>query len=391
MPSRLSQKVLLEVTSRYYIDNVLIDNEEIMNKNFFSALILILLCCSNSYSFSQAVTVIAEGLEHPWSLAFMPDGRYLVTEKKGNLRIIDEQGNIIPPISGLPKIATIGQGGLLDVILHPQFEKNHWIYLRFVSGNGVKGYSTEVVRANINLQKDNLSLSNIESIFQSQPKTKGGRHFGSRLLFDKKQYLYISLGDRGLRDPAQELINHIGSLIRLHDDGKVPNDNPFVDQKDARPEIFSYGHRNIQGLALHPQTGDVWAHEHGPQGGDELNRIVPGKNYGWPVITYGVNYGFGTKIGEGTHKAGMEQPRYQWTPSIAPSGLAFYNDSWLIGALKHQLLAVLSPDGNRFSEKRFLEQQWGKIRDVRVKGSAVYLLTDDDDGKLLRVYLEEKK
>lgn len=351
--------------------------------------IFLFSCLSSQFSFSQniSVKVITDNLEQPWSLAFLPDGRFLVTEKRGNLRIIDQQGSVSDPIKNLPDIAVFGQGGLLDVVLHPEFEKNRWVYLSFVAGSRVRGYSTEVVRAK--LQADSLVLSDQEIIFQSLPKTKGGRHFGSRLLFDKEGYLFISLGDRGLRNPAQDLTNHIGSLIRLHDDGRVPQDNPFVQQENKQPEIYSYGHRNIQGMALHPITGEVWLHEHGPQGGDELNRIESGKNYGWPVITYGVNYGIGTKIGEGTHKTGMEQPQYQWTPSIAPSGLAFYKNQWLVGALKYQLLAVLSPDKEGFKETRLLEREWGRIRDVRVKDDTIYLLTDSDAGKLLQLTLKE--
>jgi glucose/arabinose dehydrogenase len=354
---------------------------------FFAACLSFCLFSQFSFSQTSSVSVIAENLNHPWSLALLPDGRFLVTERAGSLHLINQQGEVSDPIAGLPKIAAVGQGGLLDVVLHPEFEKNRWIYLSFVAGSSVRGYSTEVMRAK--LQK-NLTLTNQEIIFQVLPKTKGGRHFGSRLLFDKKNYLFISLGDRGLRSPSQDLTNHIGSIIRLHDDGRVPSDNPFVPfvgKKNYQPEIFSYGHRNVQGLALHPTTGEVWAHEHGPQGGDELNKITAGRNYGWPVITYGVNYGIGTSIGEGTHKQGMEQPKYQWTPSIAPSGLAFYKNQWLVGALKYQLLAVLSQQGNSFNEKRLLEREWGRIRDVRVKNNNIYLLTDSNNGKLLKVKL----
>ena len=329
---------------------------------------------------------LTDQLQRPWGLAFLPDGRFLVTEKTGQLRTVSPQGQVSAPISGLPDIAVIGQGGLLDVAVHPQFAKNQWVYLSFVEGNAVRGYGVEVIRARL----VNQQLTGVESLFVSWPKTKGGRHFGSRLLLtpsaeSEKHHLYISLGDRGLRSPAQDLSNHIGAMIRLYDDGSIPADNPFIGTAGAKPEIFSYGHRNIQGLALHADTGEVWLHEHGPQGGDELNKIEAGKNYGWPVITYGVNYGSGTKIGEGTHKIGMEQPRYQWTPSIAPSGLAYYQGSWLVGALKFQLLARLTPQQNTFVETRFLQRQYGRIRDVRVLNRTVYLLTDADKGRLLRV------
>lgn len=341
------------------------------------------------FSFSvQASTLdvhqITDQLDQPWSLAFLPDGQFLVTEKTGQLRLVSPAGNISPPIHGLPPISVIGQGGLLDVVLHPEFEKNHWVYISYVAGSAVKGYSTEVIRAEFTNQR----LHKVKKLFVALPKTKGGRHFSGRLLFsseNKKHYLYIGLGDRGVSAQAQDLGNHHGSIVRLYDDGSVPSDNPFFTHKNSRPEIFSYGHRNIQGLAIHPVSKKIWSHEHGPQGGDEFNPIQRGKNYGWPVITYGVNYGIGTTIGEGTHKVGMEQPVHYWKPSIAPSGLAFYQDQWLVGALKYQLLVALTPTGNTFSEQRFLKNQWGRIRDVKVKNATVYLLTDSTQGKLLQL------
>ncbi|MFT6221716.1 MAG: glucose/arabinose dehydrogenase [Candidatus Endobugula sp.] len=370
-----------------------------------------------------APVIITDQLERPWSLAFLPNGDFLVTERTGQLRRVTPSGEISPPIQGLPPIAIIGQGGLLDVALHPQFSENRWVYLSFTAGSAVKGYSTEVIRGKL----INNRLSDVETLFVALPKTKGGRHFGGRLLLhtahDQPQpYLYISLGDRGVKSLAQQLDSHHGSLIRLYDDGRIPADNPFIGNTNttvirtskARPEIFTYGHRNSQGLAVHPQTNNIWLHEHGPQGGDELNRIDAGRsyihsvhsaNYGWPVITYGVNYGIATKIGEGTHKAGMEQPQYMWTPSIAPSGLAFYNNQWLVGSLKFQLLAVLTPldiasqqeasKGENasltqyFSENRYFSKQFGRIRDVRVgvgiNSDKLYLLTDSDQGKLIQL------
>ena len=347
---------------------------------------------SRVYADSFSVDVITDRLQSPWSVAFLPDDQFLITEKTGQLRLINAQGQISKPIQGLPSIAVVGQGGLLDVALHPDFINNRWVYLSFVSGSAVKGYGVEVVRGKFDATA--LTLTDVETLFTALPKTKGGRHFGSRLLFTTnpktttpmdQYHLYISLGDRGLRDPSQDITNHIGSLIRINDDGTVPSNNPFVNMPNAQPEIFSYGHRNIQGLALHPITGDVWLHEHGPQGGDELNRIAAGKNYGWPVITYGVNYGLGTRIGEGTHKAGMEQPQHIWTPSIAPSGLAFFNGAWFIGALKYQLLAQLTPAVDSFTEQRFLQKRYGRIRDVRVNNGFLYILTDGNKGSLLRL------
>ncbi|MGH1438912.1 MAG: PQQ-dependent sugar dehydrogenase [Cellvibrionaceae bacterium] len=329
------------------------------------------------------VDVIAEGLKKPWGLFQLPDQRFLVTEKKGNLRIVDSQGNVSAPVIGLPDIAAVGQGGLLDVLVHPQFSTNQFIYLSFVAGSSSSGYGTEVIRAKL----DGNKLVDQAIIFTALPKVRGGRHFGSRLLFDKDGYLYISLGDRGQRNEAQKLDSHIGTMIRLHDDGAVPKDNPFVSTPNAKPEIYSYGHRNIQGLSLHPITGQVWAHEHGPQGGDEVNLILKGKNYGWPVITYGEEYGSGFKIGEGTKKVGMQQPIHFWDPSIAPSGMAFLGDDLFVGALKYQLLARLTLKNELvLKEERLYEQEFGRIRDVKTfGGNMLYLLTDAGNGKLIRL------
>ncbi|MEN8169900.1 MAG: PQQ-dependent sugar dehydrogenase [Pseudomonadota bacterium] len=336
------------------------------------------------------VTTIAEGLEHPWAMAFLPNNRILISERPGNLRLI-ENGKLRPQtITGLPPVSAQGQGGLLDIALHPEYKKNGWIYLSF-SAAGKGGLGTEVIRGRLK----GMRLIDVERIFRVERKSRGGRHFGSRLLFDQEGYLYITLGERGERPRAQELNDHAGSVVRLHDDGRIPQDNPFVGIKGAKSEIYSYGHRNPQGMTLHPRTGEVWTHEHGPQGGDEINIIQAGNNYGWPVITYGVNYGWGTKIGEGTHKAGMEQPLYYWDPSIAPSGMALYSGDkipqWrgnlFVGALKFQLLVRLELDGNRIvKEHRLLKGELGRIRDVRNGPDGyLYLLTDEDNGKLVRI------
>ena len=337
------------------------------------------------------VVMLTRGLEHPWGLAFLPDVRMLVTERAGRLRIVARDGRLEPqPVAGLPRIEEYGQGGLLDVALHPRFAENALVYLSFAeAGDG--GYGTAVLRGRLSGNR----LEAVEVIYRQQPKSRGGRHFGSRLVFDRAGFLYVTQGDRGEQDRAQKPDDLAGKVVRLHDDGRVPADNPFVGKPGVRPEIFTLGNRNIQGAAVHPATGELWSHEHGPQGGDEVNVLRKGMNYGWPVITYGVNYGIGTKIGEGTHKAGMEQPLYKWVPSIAPSGLAFYTGDrfpgWrgdlFVGALRDQLLVRLRLDGEKVvKEERLLAGRLGRIRDVRQgPDGLVYLLTDSSDGAIVRL------
>jgi glucose/arabinose dehydrogenase len=340
--------------------------------------------------FTGTIVTLTDGLEHPWGMAFLPNGGILITEREGKLRLF-QNGKLNPnPISGLPKVKAAGQGGLLDITLHPDYEKNGWIYISYAAP-GKGGMGTEVARGRLVDHR----LQNLQIIFRLERKTSKSYHFGSRLLFDRDGYLYITIGDRGDRPRAQNLGDHAGSVIRLHDDGTIPKDNPFSSQRDIKPEIYSYGHRNPQGMDLHPQTGKVWIHEHGPQGGDELNIIHKGKNYGWPTITYGVNYVIGTRIGEGTHKPNMEQPNYYWTPSIAPSGMTFYSankfPNWkgdlFVGSLKFQLLTRLELDGNKVvREERLLKGKLGRIRDVRTGPDGfIYLLTDEPNGKLVRL------
>jgi glucose/arabinose dehydrogenase len=334
---------------------------------------------------------VVEGLEYPWGLAFLPDGRILVTERPGRLRIVGKDGKLAPQaVAGLPQVAVHGQGGLLDVALHPRFTQNDLVYLSYAA-RGEGGISTEVARGRLSANR----LENLEVIFRQQPKSSSGRHFGSRLVFDREGYLYITLGDRGEMERAQKADDHAGSVIRLHDDGRVPADNPFVGKPGWKPEKYTLGNRNIQGAALHPRTGQLWTHEHGPQGGDEVNVIRAGVNYGWPVITYGVNYGIGTKIGEGTHKPGMAQPLHYWVPSIAPSGMAFYTGdrfpAWrgdlFVGALRDQVLVRLKLDGDKIvNEERMLKNVLGRIRDVRSGPDGyLYLLTDESNGVLTRI------
>src|SRR5688572_7034332 len=272
------------------------------------------------------VVEVASGLVNPWSMAFLPGGDVLITERPGRLRIVRQGKLLAQPVTGVPKVFAEGQGGLLDVLLHPNFTSNRLLYLSFSKpdASGSKA-TTAVVRGRF--EKD--ALTNIEQIFEA--KTEGRGHYGSRLAIDRNGFLFITVGDRQAppegnlaAHPAQDLSNHHGRTIRLHDDGRVPADNPFVGRTDARPEIWSYGHRNPQGLAIHPETGDIWLNEHGPQGGDELNLIRRGLNYGWPVVGYGVNYRTGSAIHQGTHREGMEPPVHIWVPSIGISGLLIY-------------------------------------------------------------------
>jgi len=372
----------------------------ITNKNRYISLILMMVLTTSvqadnvfkSGNVSFKAQTVADKLSHPWGMAFLPDGNILVTERTGQLRLV-ENGKLKPtPISGLPEIAVIGQGGVLDVALHPDFENNQWIYLSF-SAKGKDGYGTEVIRGRL----DGMELKDISKIFTASPKGDGGRHihFGSRLLTTPDGKLFITLGDRGDQDRAQKLDDHAGSLIRLNDDGSVPEDNPFINTKNAKPESYTLGNRNMQGIALQPGTNLLWTHEHGPQGGDELNIMTPGTNYGWPVITYGVNYGIGTKIGEGTEKEGMAQPVHYWIPSIAPSGMVFYTGDkfpeWkgnlFVGSLRFgQLVRLEIQDGKVINEERMINGKHGRIRDVRQgPDGALYLLTDESNGELLRL------
>ena len=339
-----------------------------------------------------AVVEVAGGLDHPWGLAFLPDGRLLVTERPGRLRTVTA-GRLDPePVAGVPPVYASGQGGLLDVALHPDFRENGWVYLSYAGGHWGRA-GTEVARGRL---RDNR-LEDVEVLFRALPKSSGGRHFGSRLRFAPDGHLFVTLGDRGDRHRAQDPGDHAGSIVRLRDDGGVPPDNPFVGADGARPEVYTLGNRNVQGLAFHPETGVLFAHEHGPRGGDEVNVVRAGANYGWPVISYGREYGSGAPVGEGTRRDGMAQPAHQWTPSIAPSGLTVYEGErfpgWrgnlFVGALKFRLLARLVLDGDRVvHEERLLEDRYGRIRDVRTgPDGLLYLLTDAPApwGALLRL------
>jgi len=336
------------------------------------------------------VVTVVEGLEHAWSIAFLPDGDMLVTERAGRLRIVRNDTLLPDSVPGVPAVLAQGQGGLLDVMPHPEFATNRLIYLSFSKpvGDGERA-TTAVVRGRF----ENDRLTDVQEIFQAD--TRGAGHYGSRLAFDREGFLFISVGDRQApprgdleKHPAQDLSNHHGTINRLHDDGRVPADNPFVDSAGAKPEIWTYGHRNPQGLAFHPETGDLWANEHGPQGGDELNLIQKGRNYGWPVIGYGVNYGSGSAIHDSTHREGMEQPVHYWVPSIATSGLLIYTGdrfpAWrgsiFVGGLAGEQLARLTMDGRRVADEESLVRGMGRIRDVRQGPDGLIYLAIDDEG-----------
>jgi aldose sugar dehydrogenase len=355
---------------------------------------LLALCAVVAQAQALKPVTIASGLRNPWSLAFLPDGRMLVTEKAGTMRIVGADGRVGAPLQGVPKVESGGQGGLLDVVLDPKFADNAFVYWSFSEADpgGGSGNSTAVACGRL----DNDALRDVRVIFRQAPKFASRAHFGSRLVFARDGRLFVTLGDRLLRrDDAQLLDNDHGKIVRIESDGRIPADNPFVGRAGARPEIWSYGHRNVQGAALHPATGELWADEHGPQDGDELNVVERGKNYGWPVITYGAEYGSGAKIGEGTAKAGMEQPLTHWVPSIATSGLAFltserypgWRGSVFIGALKAQLLVRLELDGRKVvREERLLQDLGERIRDVRQGPDGwLYVVTDSTNGRILRL------
>ena len=340
--------------------------------------------------------VVASGLKHPWAVAFIDGGRMLVTERPGQLRVVSASGQVGTPVLGLPPIEVGGQGGLLDLITDRDFAHNRMVYFCYAepAGPGERGNSTAMAAAR--LSDDAARLEQLKVLFSQRPKFKSQAHFGCRIVEANDGHLFLTLGDRFSRmADAQTLNNHHGKIVRINKDGSVPKDNPFVGRAGALPEIWSIGHRNLQGATLGPD-GHLWTSEHGPQGGDELNRPDSGKNYGWPLITYGENYG-GGPIGEGlTSRAGLEQPIHYWTPSIAPSGMAFvtskrYGQDWegslLVGSLKFRYLARLTLQGQRVvSEEKLLTDLRRRVRDVRQGPDGfIYLLTDEQNGQLLRL------
>ncbi len=333
------------------------------------------------------VEVVADGLVHPWGLTFLPDGRMLVTERPGRLRIVSNEGRISEPLAGVPRVFAQGQGGLLDVALNPDFASNRLVYLSYAEP-GQGGASTAVARGRLAA----TALEDVEVIFRQQPRYGGSNHFGSRLVFSRDGRLFVGLGERFEFDPAQDLSDHLGTVVRINPDGSVPPDNPFVGRADAEPEIWSYGHRNIQGATLHPQTGALWIHEHGPRGGDEINLPEPGRNYGWPLVSWGRHYS-GEPIPDPPTRPDLAQSIFHWTPSIAPSGMAFYTGnlfpSWrgnlLVGGLVPEELVRLTLDGQRVTGEERIPIG-ARVRDVRQgPDGAVHILTDHRNGGILRL------
>jgi glucose/arabinose dehydrogenase len=336
------------------------------------------------------VVTVADGLVNPWSMAFLPGGDMLITERPGRLRIVRQGKLLAAPVSGVPMVFAEGQGGLLDVVPHPAFASNRLLYLSYSKPLAGGESTTAVVRGRF----ENDRLTGMEELFEA--KTRGRGHYGSRIAFDGNGYMFVTVGERQVpstgdleKHPAQDLSNHHGVVVRLHDDGRVPMDNPFVGRQGALPEIWSYGHRNPQGLAIHPVTGDIWVTEHGPQGGDELNLVQPGKNYGWPVVGYGVNYRTGLAIHEGTHREGMEPPVHFWVPSIGASGLMFYTGDrfpeWkgnlFAGGMALQQMARLVMDGQRVVHEETLLHGLGRVRDIRQgPDGSIYVAIEDRDG-----------
>lgn len=337
------------------------------------------------------VDTIATGFEHPWAVEVLPDGSYLVTERPGRLRIVRD-GKLSAPIAGVPEVSARSQGGLMDVALAPDFATSRKVFL--TAATRAKGGSgTEVFSAT--LSKDGTRLNDVKSIFAMKRFTSGNIQYGARIAFAKDGSLFISIGDRGDRDRSQDWKDDAGSIIHLNADGSIPDDNPFKDGVKALPEIWSKGHRNPQGIAFDAADGKLYTVEHGARGGDEINAIEPGKNYGWPIITYGRDYS-GAEIGEGTAKEGLEQPLYYWDPSIAPGALAIYrgkmfpewDGNFLVAALKFQLLSRMQRDGTGafVAEERMFDGSYGRMRDVVVApDGALLILTDEDDGSLLRI------
>jgi len=380
-----------------------------MKNIVYFLLILLLASCNNSSSedfkvlineanenfiasekLNYKIDTIATGLSNPWGLTFLPGNELLVTERNGEIRIIRDDQLLENKVTGVPEVFARGQGGLFEIQLHPEYEENGWLYISFASpGNG--GGNTAIMRARL----DGQNLIDKEVIFQAKPFFSGGQHFGGRMEFDKDGFLYFSVGERGRQKNAQTLENHSGKIIRLKDDGSTPNDNPFVSDNNAEPEIFTYGNRNPQGMAVHPETGEIWTHEHGPMGGDEINIVKAGSNYGWPEATHGKNYN-GTTISEYTSKPGMADPLHYWDPSIAPCGMSFVTgdkySSWkgnlLVGSLKFMYVARLELDGEKVIHEEKLLDGIGRVRAITQGPDGLIYVSTEGPGMVLRIVPE---
>lgn len=333
------------------------------------------------------VETLAEELVHPWGMAFLPDGRLLVTERAGRLRILDTDHGLSEPVGGVPEVFNKGQGGLLDVALHPEFGSNRWVYLSYAEP-GDEGASTALGRGRLEKGR----LENFEVIFRQEPKVSGENHFGGRIIFAEQGTLFLTLAERFKFDPAQDLSNHLGTIVRLNHDGTIPPDNPFLNQKNAKGEIWSYGHRNIESAAIHPETGDLWVAEMGPRGGDELNLIAAGKNYGWPEVSWGKHYD-GRDIPDPPSQPEFTGSVTQWTPVITPSGMVFYTEdvfsAWqssaLIGGMTAQGLVRVSIEGQEVTGEERIPLR-ARIRDVEQgPEGVVYVTTDQENGRVMRL------
>ncbi|MGA0559298.1 PQQ-dependent sugar dehydrogenase [Larkinella sp. VNQ87] len=338
------------------------------------------------------IDTVASGLKMPWAMAFLPNGDLLVTERPGQLRLV-KNGKLDPtPINGLPPILYRGQGGLLDIYLHPNYKENGWIYISYSSpkaeGEAGDGANTALLRARL---KDH-DLIDVKVLFKAMPNVTGAPHYGGRIVFDNRGYVFLSLGERGQKEKSQDLSTDQGKVVRLHDDGRIPKDNPFVGQANARPEIWSYGHRNPQGMTIHPTTGVIWEHEHGPQGGDEVNIVEKGKNYGWPLITFGIDYD-NSIISKDTARAGLEQPVIYWKPSIAPCGMTFvtspkfkdWNGDLLVGSMKFLYIKHCVVRGNKIVSQETIAEKIGRVRDLRQGPDGNIYVVLENSGRIVRL------
>jgi glucose/arabinose dehydrogenase len=340
-----------------------------------------------SENFRYAIDTIATDLLNPWGLTFLPNNDLLVTERSGEIRIIRNDQLLEEIINGVPEVYAVGQGGLFEIKLHPDYETNGWLYITYAA-KGSNGGNTAVMRARL----EGLNLVDKEIIFQAGPFRTGGNHFGGHLEFDRQGYLYLSVGERGDRSNAQTLSNQSGKILRLNDDGSIPPDNPYVNQNGAKPEIYTYGNRNPQGMAVHPETGEIWTHEHGPMGGDEINIVKPGTNYGWPEVTYGTNYD-GTIITNITTREDVADPLHYWVPSIAPCGMEFvtsdlyppWKGNLLVGSLKFRYVARLELDGEKvISEERIIENL-GRVRSIAQGPDGLIYVSVESPGMVVRL------